>query len=319
MKTENQPEPRRILVSCPYMQPPVIDAYRELLTAQGIELVFPPVQERLEEDVLLEWIGDIEGVISGDDRFTERVFASAPRLRVISKWGVGIDSIDKEAAARHGVKVYHTPGSLTDPVADTVFAFMLCFARRTPWVDRHIRAGSWRKEPGVALCECVLGVIGVGAIGRAVVQRAVAFGMPVLGNDIVEIPAGFIAQTCLEVVDRDELLRRADFVSLNCDLNPTSFHLMDENAFALMKPEACLVNTARGPVVDEAALVRALEGHQIAGAGLDVFTHEPLPADSPLRTFDNVLFSPHMANASPDAWQATHDNTISNLLEGLNQ
>ena len=307
----------RVLVSCPYMQPPVIDAYRDMLAAHGVELVFPPVRERLEEDELIEWIGDIDGVISGDDRFTERVFDAAPRLKVISKWGVGVDSIDRDAAAKRGIAVRNSPGLLTDPVADTVFAFMLCFARRIPWVDRHLRSGAWRKEPGFALHECVLGVIGVGRIGRAIIRRAVAFGMTVLGNDIVEIPAEFAATTGLEVVDRDALLQRADFVSLNCDLNPTSLHLLSHAEFALMKPGACLLNTARGPIVDEPALVKALQEKQIAGAGLDVFEDEPLPATSPLLKLDNVLLCPHMANASPSAWQALHDNTVRNLLEGL--
>jgi D-3-phosphoglycerate dehydrogenase len=167
------------------------------------------------------------------------------------------------------------------------------------------------------LSECTLGVVGVGAIGKAIVRRARAFGMKLYGNDIVEIDPVFLAETGLEMVPLDELLSRVDFVSLNCDLNPTSFHLIDERALKQMRSDAILINTARGQVVDETALVAALKAGTIAGAALDVFEAEPLPPDSPLRQMDNLLLAPHNANSSPAAWQRVHLNTVRNLLEGL--
>lgn len=306
----------RVLVSAPYMQP-VLERFRPLLEARGAELVVPPVDERMEEDELLPWVGDIDGAICGDDRFTERVLAAAPKLKVISKWGTGIDSIDQEACARHGVAVRNTPNAFSEPVADTVLGYMLCFARRLPWMDRELRAGRWGKTPSLALRECSLGVIGVGHVGKTVVRRARAFGMHLLGNDLVEMPGDFLAETGIEMTAKDDLLRRADFVSVNCTLNPTSFHLLSDREFGLMKPTAVVLNTARGPILDEPALVRALEEKSIAGAALDVFEEEPLPATSPLRRLDNVLLAPHNANSSPAAWERVHENTIRNLFDVL--
>jgi len=306
----------KVLVTAPYMQP-VIDRFRPVFAENNIELLVPPVEERFEEADLLPWVGDIDGVICGDDRFTERVLRVAPKLKVISKWGTGIDSIDRAACQRLGIAVCNTPNAFNEPVADSVIGYMLCFARHLPWMDRKMKEGVWHKTPSRALRECTLGVIGVGNVGKAVVRRAIAFGMHVLGNDLVEMPADFLAATGIEMTPKEALLRQADFVSLNCDLNPTSFHLMSDAEFALMKPTAVLINTARGPIVDEPALVRALQEKRIAGAALDVFEVEPLPFDSPLRQMDNVLLAPHNANSSPEAWERVHWNTINNLLDEL--
>jgi D-3-phosphoglycerate dehydrogenase len=306
----------KILVSAPYMQP-VIEQFRPRLEAEGCELIVPPVEERLEEDDLLALVADIDGALCGDDRFTERVMRAAPRLKVIAKWGTGIDSIDQEAAARLNIAVRNTLNAFSEPVADSVYAYMLCFARRTPWLDRAMKAGKWLKLPGRALRECTLGVIGVGNVGKAVLRRAGGFGLRVLGNDIAAIDPAFVDEVGLEVVGKPALFREADFVSVNCDLNPTSHHLMGDVAFDMMKPSAVLINTARGPIVDQDALIRALREGKIAGAALDVFEEEPLPDDSPLLTFDNVLLAPHNANSSPEAWEHVHENTIKNLLEEL--
>ncbi len=308
----------KVLVSAPYFQL-VVDKYRPFFDEQGIELVVPLVKERLSEEELLKYIGDIDGVISGDDRFTARVMDAAPNLKVISKWGTGIDSIDKEAAQARGIAVKNTPGAFTWPVADTAMAFILSFARQIPWMDKEIKSGKWQKSLSRSLNESVLGIVGVGAIGRAMARCGQAFGMRILGNDIREIPTDFIGETGLEMLPLNELLAQADFVTVHCDLNPTSFHLIGAPQFALMKPTAYIINTARGPLVDETALIRALIDKRIAGAGLDVFEDEPLPADSPLLTLPNVLLTPHNANSSPSAWRRVHENTIKNLLEELNK
>jgi D-3-phosphoglycerate dehydrogenase len=307
----------KILVSAPYMQP-VLDDYRPMFAAHQAELVVPEVRERLSEAELLQLMGDIDGVIAGDDHFTARVLEKAtPRLKVISKWGTGIDAFDQQACRRLGVAIRRTPGAFTEPVADSVMGYVLSFARKLPWMDQQMKEGIWDKIPGRALHETVLGIIGLGDIGRAVAKRARAFGVPVLANDIIEIPAEVIEQTGVTMVARDELLRQSDFVSLNCDLNPTSFHLMDAAAFGLMKRGAIVINMARGPIVYETALIEALQSEQIAGAALDVFEHEPLPQDSPLKAMSNVMLAPHNSNSSPAAWLRVHENTISNLFEAL--
>ena len=306
----------RVLVSAPYFLS-VIDCYRPALEAQGIEAFTVPVNERLEEEELLRIITDIDGVICGDDRFTEKVLHAAPKLKVISKWGTGIDSIDREVAARLGIRVCNTTNAFTEAVSDSVLGYMLAFARRQPWMTEDMRAGRWEKIPGVTLQECTLGVIGVGNIGKRVIRKAAAFGMKLLGQDIQAIPDDFIRDTGMQVVDKDELLTKADFVSLNPELNAASYHLISDREFSLMKPTAVLINTSRGPVVHEQALITALQEKRIHGAALDVFEIEPLPPDSPLRRFENVLLAPHNSNSSPMAWEKVHINTMKNLIEGL--
>lgn len=306
-----------ILLSAPYLLP-LLERLRPLLAGYGLDLIAAEVQERLDEAELLQYAGQFDGTLCGDDQYTRRVLqACTPRLKVISKWGTGIDSIDREGAERLGIKIYRTLNAFTLPVTDTVLGYLLAFARRQPWMDQGMKAGRWEKLPSRSLSECTLGVVGVGAIGKSVVRRARAFGMKIFGNDIIEIDPAFLAETGLEMVTLDELLAGADFVSLNCDLNPTSLHLIDGRALKRMRPSAILINTARGPVVEETSLVAALKAGTIAGAALDVFEAEPLAPDSPLRKMDNVLLAPHNANSSPAAWERVHFNTIRNLLEGL--
>ena len=162
-----------------------------------------------------------------------------------------------------------------------------------------------------------MGVVGVGAIGKAVIRRARAFGMRVLGNDIAEVDHAFVAETGLRMTDLPSMVAASDFVSVNCDLNPSSRHIINDTILAGMKRGAVLINTARGPLVDEAALVSALQAGHIAGAALDVFEFEPLPPGSPLLHMDNVLLAPHNSNSSPAAWERVHLHTIDNLLDGL--
>ena len=306
-----------VLMTAPYMIP-LLDRFRPIFEKHGIELIVPQVRERMEEADLLKYAGQFDGAICGDDRYTARVLdACAPRLKIISKWGTGIDSIDSAAASRLTIKVGRTPNAFTTPVADTVLAYLLAFVRRQPWMDAAMKRGRWEKISGRALSECVIGVIGVGNIGKAVARRARAFGMKVLGADIVDIDHVFLSESGIHMTSLDALLSDSDFVSVNCDLNPTSHHLINAQTLARMKPSAVLINTARGPIVDESALVAALQSGQIAGAALDVFEHEPLPLDSPLLKMDNVMLAPHNANSSPAAWERVHWNTIRNLLEGL--
>jgi len=306
-----------ILFTAPYMIP-FVDRFKPVFDKYGIELIVPDVQERMEEEDLLRYAGQFDGAICGDDRYTSRVIeACLPRLKAISKWGTGVDSIDVEACSKHGIKLGRTQNAFTTPVSDTVLGYVLAFARRHPAMDRAMKSGQWKKIPGKALSECTLGIVGVGNIGKAVTRKARAFGMKVLGNDIVDIDHVFITETGIEMVDLPFLLANSDFVSINCDLNPTSQHLMNVETFALMKPAAVLINTARGPIVDEKALIDALQAGRLGGCALDVFEVEPLPSDSPLMRMDNVMLAPHNSNSSPSAWERVHWNTIKNLLDGL--
>jgi D-3-phosphoglycerate dehydrogenase len=308
---------KTLLLTAPYMLPfrkrfiPVFEHY-------GLEVLAPDVDERLEEKDLLKFAGKFDGTICGDDRYTPAALdACSPRLKVISKWGTGIDSIDKDHAEMLGIQVFRTPNAFTLPVSDSALGYILTFARKFPWMDREMKLGTWQKIPGRSLSECTLGVIGVGNIGKAVLRRAQAFGMTLLGNDILPIAPEFLAETGVEMTSLEDLLRRADFISIHADLNPTSRHLINDQTLSLCNPGAALINTARGPIVDEAALIRALQTGKLAGAALDVFEEEPLPMDSPLRKMDEVLLAPHNSNSSPSAWEKVHWNTIRNLLNGL--
>jgi D-3-phosphoglycerate dehydrogenase len=297
---------------------PLLPRYRPLLEGLGLQLIVPEVHERLDENELLSYAGQFDGTICGDDHYTTRVLeACSPRLKVISKWGTGIDSINRQVAESLGIQVRNTPNAFTLPVADTVLGYMLTFARRFPWMDRAVKSGHWEKIPGRSLCECTLGVVGVGKIGKAVIRRARTFGMKLLGNDIIPIDQVFLSKNGVEMTSLEDLLARSDFVSLNCDLNHSSYHLMNATTLAQIKPSAILINTSRGPVVDEPALISALQAGKLAGAALDVFEVEPLSSDSPLTKMDNVMLASHNANSSPKAWERVHQNTINNLLEGL--
>jgi D-3-phosphoglycerate dehydrogenase len=308
---------KTVLLSAPYVIP-YLDRFQKTFDRVGIELIIAPVKERLNEADLLMYAGKIDGAICGDDAYSEKVLEQfAPRLKVISKWGTGIDSIDRAAAARLGIMIGNTPNAFTLPVADTVMGYILAFVRRQPWMDKAMKHGEWYKLPGKTLSECTLGVVGIGNIGKAVIRRARVFGVKLLGNDIAPVAPDFVLENGVEMTSLEDLLSRSDFISMNCDLNPTSFHLINAKTLACVKPGAVLVNTSRGKVVDEPALVAALRSGKLAGAALDVFEEEPLPASSPLLGMDNVMLAPHNANSSPAAWERVHINSIRNLFIGL--
>lgn len=308
----------RVLVSAPYFLPE-IERFRPYFAENDLEPVIAPVEERLEEEDLLSLVGDIDAVLCGDDRFTARVMDAAPRLKVIAKWGTGIDSIDSAAASERGIRVCRTPNAFTHPVADTVLGYILCFARNLPFMDRAMKRGEWEKMPGRAMNESTVGIIGVGAIGTAVLERARPFGATLLGYDIATIDEKIVSSTGVEMTSLEDLLARSDYVSVNCDLTKTSFHMMNDDTFAMMKNHAVIINAARGPVIDEQSLVRALQAGSLGGAAMDVFEDEPLPPDSPLRQMENVLIAPHNSNSSPTAWERVHRSTLDQMVAVLQE
>ena len=306
-----------ILLSAPYMLPDT-DRFVPILDQLGCDVIIPEVNERLSEEEILTYAGKFDGTICGDDCYSDKVIRQCtPRLKVISKWGTGIDSIEKNTADVFGIPVFRTTNAFTAPVSDSVLAYILAFSRKQLWLDRNVKRGKWDKIPGKSLVESTLGVIGVGNIGKAVLKKAHAFNMRLLGNDIVPISREFTKKYEVDMVCLEDLLSQADFISINCNLNLSSRHLINEKMLALMKPSAMIINTARGSIIDETALINALEDKKIAGAALDVFEIEPLPDGSPLLSMDQVLLAPHNSNSSPLAWEAVHWNTIRNLLIGL--
>ena len=310
----------KVLISAPPIIPN-IHSYEELFKENNIDYFIPPyeVVASLNEEQLIKLLKDVDGILCGDDELNKNVLRACNKLKVISKWGTGIDSIDKNEAKKLGIHVVRVKDAFADPVADTVIGYILVFARNLIQKDKIVRNFQWQKAASYTLKECSLGVIGIGHIGKAVLRRAKAFGMNLYGNDIIDIDAGFIKEVGLNFVSKNELLSLSDFVSINCDLSKTSNNLISSSEFDLMKNNAVIINTARGDIIDEAALIDALQSRVIYGAALDVFENEPLPHDSPLRSIDNVLFSPHNSNTSPEVFKKVDMLSVNNLINSLKE
>lgn len=271
---------------------PALDALR----AAGCEIILPSKMGPLNATELTGMLEGVDAVIASPDAFTAAVLKSpvASKLKVISRWGVGYDSIDIPAATELGIAVAYTPGMLDDTVADYTFALLMALARRL--ADGHIimREGQWKMVWGSEISGKTLGIVGCGRIGQAVARRATGFSMRILGYDVATPPAA--EQLGIQMVPLPDLLAQSDFVTLHAALTPSSRGLIGEEQLKRMKPTAYLINAGRGALVDETALARALQDGQIAGAALDTFVQEPLPPDHPFRGAPNVLLTPHLAS-----------------------
>lgn len=306
----------RILVTCAQMQAE-LPVHRERLVEAGYDVVAPPLAgQQFGADELTEMMGGVVGIIAGDDELSRTFFEGSPELKVLIRWGIGMDSVDHAAAAEHDVVVRNTPGVFGGEVADSAFAYMLLLARRHHAVDAAVRGGGWPKVEGGSLSGSTIGVVGLGDIGRAVVERARGFGMDVRAFDPF-VRAELVPDGVRLDADLRDLLGASRFVVLTCPLTKDTFHLLDGAALGVMRPDAYLVNVARGPVVDEEALVAALAAGTIAGAGLDVFEVEPLPADSRLRDFDNVVLGSHNGSNTREGVARASDRAVAILLEEL--
>jgi lactate dehydrogenase-like 2-hydroxyacid dehydrogenase len=273
-------------------------------------------------DELLRRVPGLDGLLCllTDRIDAELLDAAGPGLKVASNCAVGVDNVDVPAATARGIPVGNTPGVLTEATADMAFALLMAAARRLPEGEREVRSGGWKTWSldyllGADFAGATLGIVGFGRIGRAVARRAVGFGLRILFTD----PAPAAPEPGVEAapVDFETLLRESDFVSLHCPLTEATRGLMNAAAFEKMKPTAILVNTSRGPVVDQEALYNALKSGQIAAAALDVTVPEPLPTDSPLLTLENCLVVPHIASASRRTRSEMSRMAAENLIAGL--
>jgi len=285
------------------------------LVGAGLEVAHSAIAGPHPADALLPMLEGYDAVVASTDVYNEAVFAACPRLRIVSRWGIGTDSVDLEAATRAGVVVTNTPGTTTEAVADYAFALMLGIARRTAEGDAMMRAGGWGELPGVLVCGKTLGLVGFGQIGQAVARRASGFGMRVLAHDPMQELLDPPGRPAAEFVGLDELLARSDFVSLHAAVTPETRGMFGAARFARMKPTAYFINTARGALVDDAALVQVLESGTIAGAAMDVYPEEPLPADHPLRRAPRCLLTPHNAFNAVEAAQATSLRAAMSIIE----
>jgi len=285
---------------------PALDRLREAHEVDVWTERLPPAYDELRRRA-----AEAEGVLSLlTDRIDAALIEASPRLRAISNYAVGYDNVDVEAAAARGIPVGNTPDVLTDATADLTFALLLAAARRLPQATASVTGGDWLTwEPaqhlGYDVHGATLGIIGMGRIGRAVAQRAEGFQMRVLST-------GSAGGTPLA-----RLLTESDFVSLHCPLTPDTHHLIDTEALHAMRPTAILVNTARGPIVDQSALAQALRDGEIAGAALDVTDPEPLPAGDPLLSAPNLIVAPHIGSATHSARERMATLAVQNLLAAL--
>ena len=275
-------------------------------------------------DELLRRVAGVDGALTlltdkVDDEFLD---AAGPQLRVVSNYAVGFDNIDVAACARRGVRVGNTPGVLTETTADLAWALLMAAARRVPEGSRFVRDGKWKTWGPLLLLGpdvhgATLGIVGFGRIGQAVARRAQGFGMDILYHDLEPLPASITEPFGATYLPLEQLLPRSDFVTLHVNLSPVTRHMINAETLALMKPTAVLVNTSRGPVIDQAALAAALLDGVIAAAALDVTDPEPIPADDPLVGMDNCLIVPHIASASRATRGKMAEMAAANLLAGV--
>jgi len=297
-----------IRISIPDDSPPVLrssSVWQDLETRAKLDYfdTLPGSEDRLVERIAA---ADAVLNIRASSKFTARVFEACPRMRLLSLWGTGTDHIDLAAAVRHGVTVTNTPGVSAVSIAEHALALLLAVARRIPQVDAATRQGQWPRGQSVELRGKICGIIGLGAIGREFARLAAGIGMKIITWTMHPRP-GF------NHVDLDELCRTSDVISVHLRLSPDTAGFIGSRQLALMKPSAILINTARGAILDEAALVDALAANRIAGAGLDVFSAEPLPAGSPLVKLPNVVLTPHCAGITPEALEAGLRMSVENI------
>lgn len=314
--------PEKILVSLSWANriakaPEAIDKLR----AKGWEVEFNHKGKNLSEDELIEMLPGVSAAIAGSDKFTARVFESVDSLKCVSRVGVGFDAIDTEAATKAGVVVTTSPvQELFEAMADMTFGLMISVSRKIALADHTLKSGQWNRMNllGPHLFRQTLGIIGLGRIGKEVARVARAFKMRLLCYDVVRDDA-FAEEVGLTYVDLPELLRESDYVTIHTPLNPSTRGLINRERLQMMKPTAYLVNTSRGPVVNEDDLYWALSNGVIAGAASDVFHHEPIEPDNPLLKLDNFVATPHSGGLSyqaMDAMFAAAAQAVTDVLEG---
>jgi len=291
-------------------------ALKSVLEREVGEVVYNPTGKPYPPQELARLISGFDGCIAGLDRFDRAVIEAADRLRVIARYGVGVDNVDLAAARERGILVTNTPGANSDSVAELAVGLMLALARSIPRADRATRAGEWPRMHGLSISGKVVGLVGFGAIGRLVAAKLSGFGCNLLAYDPYAAPEA-AALAGVRLVVLDELVAGADFVSLHCPLTEQTRGLVSAEIIAKMKPGAFLVNTARGELVDEAALLEGLVSGKLRGAALDVFAQQPPDAGNPLLALPQVIATPHMGAHADSATNGMGWGALQNCLAVL--
>ncbi|AEM79286.1 phosphoglycerate dehydrogenase [Thermoanaerobacter wiegelii] len=287
----------------------------EMLKKYDYEIIRNESGKPYEESELINIIKDIDGIIVGLDKITSNVLKNAKKLKVITKYGVGMDNIDIEEAEKLGIKITFTPGANKESVADLAFSLMLCLSRNVIKLDNIVRSNKWEKIVGYEVYGKTLGIVGTGSIGKGVAKRAAGFDMKILAYD--KYPDyDFADKIGMKYVDKKTLLEESDFITLHIPLSDETYHFIDEEEFNIMKNTAYIINTSRGGIINENALYNALKNKKIAGAALDAFEEEP-PLNSKLFELDNVILSPHCGASTKEATDRMGIMAVEGLISVL--
>ena len=309
----------KVLITCPPMLKS-IDEFRSSFEAKNIELVCPPVVQTLTEQELIALVPEMDGWIIGDDPATATVFAAGKKgkLKAAVKWGVGVDNVDFKAAGALGIPISNTPEMFGEEVSDIALAYLLALSRHTHQIDRKVRAGIWYKPPGISLPGRKAALIGFGNIGKATAYKLKSFGLKVSIYDPFKVATEEEKNNYL-FDSLENVVSKAQFLIVACALTKENRHLVNEDIIGKLNFGAYLMNVSRGPLVKEAALVKALESGHVAGAGLDVFEDEPLVKNNPLLKFDSVIFGSHNGSNTIDAVRRASLKAIEILFTYLNK
>ncbi|MGB3492893.1 MAG: phosphoglycerate dehydrogenase [Elainellaceae cyanobacterium] len=293
----------------------------ERFRQEGFDVHVPQFEQQMSEADLCDLIAEFDGVIAGDDPFTAKVLkiGQQNKLKALAKWGIGVDAIALDAAKELGIFTSNTPNVFGDEVADVALGYTILIARQLHRMDAAVRRGEWLKVQGTSLRGRTAGVIGVGSIGKAIARRYRVLGMEVLGYDVFPIDSAFCEETGVKTVDLQTLFQHSDCITLACNLTPENRHLLNASAFNQMKDGVWLVNVARGPIIDESALIEALKSGKVGAAALDVFEQEPLAASHPLTQFDQVICGSHNSSNTREAVLRVNQLAIDNLVRDLNR
>ncbi len=305
----------KILVTPTSLQPQSGSPVLETLKEYSNDLVFNPTGRPLTEDELIPLLKDCDGYVAGLDFITEKVLKNCPNLKVISRYGVGYDRVDVQAAKEAGIVVTNTPGVNSEAVGELAFGLILSVARKIPYLDQDTRKGGWMRSTGIEMLGKTIGILGLGSIGKVVARCAKGFGMQVLAYDPF-LNEEYCRQEGIRGVSFEECIREADVISLHLPLLESTHHIIDAEAIGKMKDDVILINTSRGGIIDEEAAFEGLRSGKIGGLGLDAFEEEP-PKDSPLFQFDSVVVTPHTGAHTKEATLNMAGAAVKNLIDVL--
>jgi len=291
------------------------DKPMKMLSEKGYEIQLNDIGRPYKKEEMLNLVSDIDGIIIGIDELSVEIIEKANRLKVISKYGTGLDNIDINLATEKNITVTNTPTANVDAVADLTFGLILSLARRIPEADKKMKSGKWEKIIGKSVWKKTIGIIGLGKIGKQVVKRAQGFEMNILVFDLVK-DKKFALRYGIKYVKLEKLLKKSDYITIHIPLNDTTRGMISYKELEKVKKEAFLINTSRGGIVDEQALYRALKNNQLKGAALDVYSNEP-PVESPLRELDNVIMTPHIGAYTEEAIENMGMQAAQNLIDVL--